>query len=46
MRCVMKGVAFKTLVTPGWSSTRYVLDPRDGHSKHLEEIGYVIFWLL
>jgi hypothetical protein len=46
MRYVMKGAAYKTLVTPGWSSTRYVLDPRDGQSKHLEEIGYVIFWLL
>lgn len=46
MRHVMKEAAFKTLVTPGWSSTRYVLDPRDSQSKHLEEIGYVIFWLL
>lgn len=46
MRHVMNEGAFKTLLTPGWSSTRYVLDPRDSQSKHLEEIGYVIFWLL
>lgn len=43
---VMNEGAFETLIAPGWSATRNILDPRDSQSEHMGQIGYVVFWML